>query len=176
MIRFALIAGLFAGNACAPSGGGAPHDAEAKASLEKKSPTIVVVGGIGANAPCEQCHKYVEDAERGRVKAHPEIRVKHMPDAQCETCHDPNQPGRLKLASGKAVELENTHILCGQCHATEAADWSVGIHGKQMGNWQSEIHRFACTRCHDAHNPAFGSMQAVDPPPFPKFGIPKGGH
>lgn len=179
MIRIALIAGLVAGSACANSSTAkSGHETQGEAKTAKPTPKIVVASRLKAmaNAPCEQCHRHVEDPVKSMVKAHSEIRVKHMPDAQCDTCHDPNEPTQLKLASGKAIKLADIHLLCGQCHSTETKDWGLGIHGKQIGNWQTEIHRFSCTRCHDAHQPAFGSMEAVDPPPFPAMGIPKGGH
>ncbi len=175
MIRIALIAGLLAGSACADSGASASHGAEPDVAVAKPTPKIVVVSPLNT-ADCEKCHRHVDEEARGSVKAHAEIRVKHMPDGNCETCHDPAKPEGLKLASGHAIALKNAHLLCGQCHSTQAADWSVGIHGKQIGNWQTELHRFACTRCHDAHAPAFGSMRASDPPPFPAMGIPKGAH
>lgn len=178
MIRIVAIVGLFAWSACSDSSVEAGRDAKSGAEVAKPTPTIVVVSrtkGL-ALSPCEQCHQHVEDPVASPVSAHGEIRLKHMPNATCETCHDPQQPSRLKLASGKAIDLEEPHLLCGQCHATEARDWSVGIHGKQVGNWLTEMHRYSCTHCHDAHRPAFGSMQAVEPPPFPPMGIPKGAH
>jgi hypothetical protein len=177
MIRILVIAGLFAWSACSDSSVDSGHDeTKSDAELAKPTPKIVVVSRTPGAAACEQCHQHVEDPVASQVKAHSEIRVKHMPDATCESCHHPEKPSWLRLASGKAVNLDESHILCGQCHSRETADWSVGIHGKQTGNWQTEIHRYGCTSCHDAHKPAFGSMQAIDPPPFPSMGIPKGGH
>jgi Zn finger protein HypA/HybF involved in hydrogenase expression len=161
MIRIALIAGLLAGGACAESGAGSSDGAKGDVAVVKPTPKIVVVSPLN-KFDCEQCHRHVDEAAWGSVKSHAEIQVKHMPDARCKSCHDPAQPSRLRLASGQAIELKNAHLLCGQCHSTQAADWSVGIHGKQIGNWQTELHRYACTRCHDAHAPAFGTMQAVD--------------
>ncbi len=107
------------------------------------------------------------------ANSHSSISLDHMPNASCETCHDREAPSELKLASGLIIPLENVQQLCQQCHKTEVADWSVGIHGKQVGNWQKKIHRFSCTKCHDPHKPAFGTMIALPPPAFPKFGIPK---
>ncbi len=132
--------------------------------------------------PCDQCHRPGGAADAvakgvgpGR-HAHAFIRLKHMPNAQCQTCHDVTDPGQLRLAAGLTFALEQTEKLCAQCHSGQVADWQVGIHGKQLGNWQTEIHRYGCTQCHDPHHPRFGTMRALPPPAFPRLGIPKGNH
>ncbi len=178
MIRVLVIVGLVACGACGDSHSGSRKAESAEGKPAKATPTITIASRANAlpGQACENCHRYVEGGRTFGIRAHNEIRVKHMPHAQCDTCHEPEMPARLRLASGRGVALEDLHELCGQCHSREARDWSVGIHGKQVGNWQTEIHRYSCTRCHDAHKPAFGPMKALPAPPFPKLGIPKGDH
>lgn len=148
-----------------------PNPASATAKIVVVSPTKGM-----ENYPCEQCHQHVE-GNRGSIEnAHSTIVVKHMPDAACKSCHDAQQPDKLVLASGVKLELEDLHKLCGQCHSTQVSDWEVGIHGKQVGNWQRNIHRYSCTKCHNPHIPKFGTMQALPSPEFPRLGIPKGNH
>lgn len=189
MIRIVAILGFLTGVSCASSNTEPGRDTDATASTKatasplstpspKATPKIVVVSRTRAlaNYPCEQCHRHADFDQPRTLKMHREVRVDHMPGAICKSCHDPSEPSRLRLASEQPIRLEDAPKLCGQCHATELADWSVGIHGKQVGNWQKEIHRFSCTRCHDPHAPAIGTMQAVAAPPFPAMGIPKGAH
>lgn len=140
---------------------------------------IVVVSRQQALAhyPCEQCHRHVEDGAGTVANAHASIRVDHIPnDDSCESCHYRESPGNLQLASGRVFDLEEVDVLCAQCHSPQVADWRLGIHGKQVGNWQRVVHRLGCTACHDPHQPAFGTMSSVSPPPFPPLGIAKGSH
>ena len=179
MVRIVVIAGLvLASSLTAGCADSSTASGRAEVVAVKSIPKIRVVDRTRALAgyPCQQCHQHAENGEGTVVNSHAEIQVKHMPDGRCETCHYPDQPGKLKLAGGTVIDLEKALELCAQCHSTQAADWSLGIHGKQVGNWQIEIHRYACTSCHDAHAPKFGSMDALAAPPFPAFGIPKGAH
>ncbi len=148
-----------------------PNPASATVKITVTSPTKGM-----KHYPCEQCHRHVEGNRGSIVNSHATIRVKHMPDAACKSCHDDEHPDKLVLASGVQLELVEVHRLCEQCHSTQVSDWQVGIHGKQIGNWQKEIHRFGCTTCHDPHQPKFGTMQALPAPVFPRLGIPKGTH
>lgn len=179
MVRTLVIAALLAGAGCGQSGTAKPHDAvKATASPASLSVKVVVVTPTKGleHYPCEQCHRHIEKGAGTVSNSHAAIRLKHMPKAECKTCHDVELPGQLRLASGMVLALEDVLQLCGQCHSTQVADWQVGIHGKQVGNWQRELHRYGCTKCHDPHHPNFGTMLAVPAPPFPRLGIPKGEH
>lgn len=144
----------------------------------KPEPTVVIPKRAEylEHAPCSQCHKHVE-WEGGVSNPHSVLRIDHMPGGEnCQTCHSRSNAEFLQLATGKLVSLDDAHLLCGQCHSQQTSDWETGIHGKQVGNWQGVMHRYACANCHDPHKPAFGSMRALPPPDFPEMGIPKEEH
>lgn len=161
--------------ACSSSHGPEPVADKAAPAEPAK---VVVVSRTKAlrHYPCQRCHQHAEDGAGTVVNAHASIRLKHMPNGVCGTCHSDEQPGKLQLASGLVLELENMEELCAQCHSPQVADWRDGIHGKQLGNWRSEVHRLGCSSCHPPHRPAFADMSTLPPPPFPKFGIPKRTH
>ncbi len=162
--------------ACA---GGSASSSETKAEPVVRAPVKVELLSHKkalAQYPCQQCHQHVQSSETP-ITAHGEIRVDHMEGGNnCQTCHDEKNPENLRLASGKSYDLDDVHELCRQCHSGQVADWEVGIHGKQVGNWLTGMQRFACTGCHDPHKPALAPVQALRPLPFPDFGIPKGAH
>ncbi|MCP4447521.1 MAG: hypothetical protein GY811_19595 [Myxococcales bacterium] len=151
----------------------------AKNAVTRPPVEIVVISrkdGL-ADYPCQQCHQHTGGESDAPIDAHTQIRVRHMSGGDnCQTCHDANNPENLRLATGKTYDLDEVHMLCGQCHSKEAGDWAVGVHGKQVGNWLTKIQRFSCTGCHDPHEPALSSEVARPAPPFSRFGIPKGAH
>ncbi len=158
---------------------GATSSSETKAEPVVRAPAKVELLSHKkalADYPCQQCHQHAEPSVTP-VTAHGEIRVVHMEGGNnCQTCHDENNPETLRLASGKNYDLDDVHELCRQCHSAQVADWELGIHGKQVGNWLTNMQRFACTGCHNPHKPALAPVQALRPLPFPAFGIPKGDH
>lgn len=132
-----------------------------------------------ASFPCSDCHKHVVKGATPVSNPHAIIRPKHMLGAEnCATCHNLENVEELRLASGITVSLDNAQDLCEQCHNRQTDDWRLGIHGKQIGNWNGdgELHRLPCASCHNPHDPSFGTMEAVPPPPFPAMGIKKVGH
>lgn len=170
-------AGALLSAACA--GKPASH-AEAGQDAVTRPPAEVVVLSRKkalANYPCQQCHQHANGEDNAPLSAHSEIRVKHMEGGtNCQTCHDETDPETLRLATGKTFGLDDVHELCRQCHSGQVADWEVGVHGKQVGNWLTKVQRYACTGCHNPHQPALESTRALPAPPFPALGIPKGSH
>lgn len=181
MLRMlALGIGILLGAACGRDSNSSSVSLEASA-VENPRPaapvTVLSRKEALANYPCQQCHQHTGGEGNAKLRAHTEIEVKHMEGGEvCQTCHDADNPENLKLATGRTFGLDDVHELCRQCHSTQVSDWDVGVHGKNVGNWLTGVQRFACTSCHDPHRPAFGSAVAVPPPPFSRFGIPKGAH
>lgn len=170
--------GILVGSSCAgetTSSSVSPEEPTVRRPVAKV--TVLSRKKTLAGYPCQQCHQHTGGEGNAPVTSHSEIRVKHMEGGDnCQTCHDADNPEKLRLATGKTFGLDDVHELCRQCHSTQVADWEVGIHGKNVGNWLTDVQRFACTGCHNPHKPAYGSAIAVPPPPFPRFGIPKGAH
>ena len=129
--------------------------------------------------PCMDCHDSVERTTGPFTfkPPHQRLEVDHMAGAEiCATCHDTVDMDRLVLITGESISLAEPHRLCGQCHGEKKRDWDVGVHRNQVGSWAGVAHRYTCTDCHDAHVPTVPTLAAAPPPPFPRMGIPKGGH
>lgn len=159
--------------------GSAPHSSTAAKSNSTSSATITTLPRTKSLAyfPCADCHKHVQDGDTSVDNPHPSIRPKHMPNAEtCSICHNPTNVEELRLASGATTTLDQADVLCGQCHHKERHDWTLGIHGKQVGNWQNKMQRHACAFCHNPHTPKYPSTQTVAPPPNPAMRIKKGAH
>ena len=133
-----------------------------------------------ASFRCEDCHDKIPtgtEAASGKSRKHREIQVDHFDGAEaCFNCHDEQNRDGLRLLSGDTVSLNDSHFLCGQCHSMTLRDWQIGAHGKNVGGWAGVKNRLTCADCHDAHAPTRPTVQALPPPPFPRLGIPKGGH
>jgi len=131
------------------------------------------------NYPCAECHSNVpvKKPEGEIPRPHSSIKMKHMPNARhCYLCHDKTDRNKLRLISGQSVSFNDTPRLCGQCHPSRKRDWDRGIHGKHVGSWRGTSHRYSCSDCHDPHAPKRGTVRALPPPPFPKFGVRKQAH
>jgi len=126
--------------------------------------------------PCLECHDSIEVRPptmppRGR---HRNMTFGHMETVgECYQCHNPDDINTLRLITGVSVSFDESHKLCGQCHSEKKKDWDIGAHGKYVGGWRGVRHKYTCVDCHDAHEPAIGTMSAKPPPPFPRFGISK---
>lgn len=178
-LQWTLLFGVGALVSVACAGKSASHSEAGKDALTRPPAEVVVLSRKKAlaNYPCQQCHQHTNSEDSAPLRAHVEIRVKHMEGgSNCQTCHDEVNPEDLRLATGKTFGLDEVHELCKQCHSTQVADWEVGIHGKQVGNWLTKVQRYGCTGCHNPHQPTVDSTHALPAPPFSEFGIPKGVH
>ena len=93
---------------------------------------------------------------------------------ECYQCHSKDKMDLLVLQDGKTVTIDDSHLLCGECHSLVKRDWDKAIHGKQVGSWSGTKHRYTCADCHDPHKPKRDKMKARPAPPRPKYGIDKG--
>jgi hypothetical protein len=127
--------------------------------------------------PCESCHEFVTWVSETGLMRHPEVQVRHFRGAeQCSHCHDPEHVNRLRILDGSSVPLYRSPEACGQCHASQFEDWTRGAHGKTVGSWSGERHRYTCPECHDPHQPKFRTVNAFAPPPRPPLSINKAEH
>ena len=149
------------------------------AHAEGDEPRVVVhkrAAGL-KHYPCSQCHKAESSGEPKmppRVP-HNALRFKHMKYADdCYLCHDRSNMNNLRLFSKKSVPLDDSHLLCGQCHDHRHRDWKDGIHGKQVGSWRGARYRYTCADCHDPHSPKYKPTRTLPAPPRPKPGAKPG--
>lgn len=162
---------------------------------------------VAQSLTCDNCHKQIIDCKNCHVKdiphikpplgdnckgchgeldklfRHPDINLKIHDifnlgnTAACTMCHNPDNMGSLKLASGESVSIQEPHRLCFQCHSNYYNLWDSGLHysnktipseedlraSNEMGanipeirsgledKWRKEN---TCTNCHNPHNPA----------------------
>lgn len=122
--------------------------------------------------PCDQCHAAMEP--------NPEIRsLSVMHDAEiehgqgriwCLSCHDLENRNNLVTLLAEPVDFDDSHLVCGGCHAKRHRDWAFGAHGKRVANWQGERTVYACTHCHNPHKPAI-APRAPAPAPTARTGL-----
>lgn len=117
--------------------------------------------------PCEQCHAAMEP--------NPQIRTLNvMHDAEidhgrgriwCLSCHDLDNRDNLVTLLREPVDFDESHLVCGGCHASRHRDWAFGAHGKRVANWQGERVQYNCTHCHNPHSPAIEPRAPSAAPP-----------
>ena len=108
-------------------------------------------------ATCARCHADRELMTRRRITIPAAVqlyrssvhgRSKNPAAATCNDCHESH---RLKPASDPASSVYRANIpaTCGRCHAREARDYAVSVHGTALtrGVMQSPV----CTDCHGEH-------------------------
>jgi hypothetical protein len=120
--------------------------------------------------PCRDCHAD-EDRETGPAGReleyeHEDMELVHG-NLWCLHCHDPEKPGKLRLADASRVEFEDSWKLCTQCHAKKLPEWRAGVHGKQTGHWRGTKEYRTCVVCHEPHSPVFESLHPKPRPNRP---------
>ncbi|MBK1686072.1 cytochrome C [Rubrivivax gelatinosus] len=118
--------------------------------------------------PCAQCHKVLPLNRQPRaLVAAPH--VASLPHGRgrmwCLDCHVAEDRDWLRTVDGRRVDFDQSQLVCGQCHGPRHRDWAFGAHGKRAANWQGERQIYACTHCHDAHDPKIPPREAAPPPP-----------
>ena len=136
------------------------------------------------NFPCMECHDKVARTPVAQMKLpregkHRELKFRHFPGMEnCYRCHSGDNMDFLQLMTGVTVTFDESDRLCGQCHGEKHRDWQIGAHGKDVGGWRGQRHRYTCADCHNPHMPKHPKVKAMPGPKFPRGGIPKtgGGH
>jgi len=138
---------------------------------------VVVSSPFIQEFPCSDCH---DSFKQGKIqlplkKGHQHIRKTHPMERSrhCTLCHHSKKTDKLVLLNSASILMAQANELCGQCHGEKHRDWKMGIHGKQIGQWNGRKFRYNCTECHNPHSPKFRTMKASSPPVKPKFLIDK---
>ncbi|MBM3724036.1 MAG: hypothetical protein FJW40_01235 [Acidobacteria bacterium] len=161
-MRFALagasVVSIFVLAACGGSPGRPPRPMSAL-DIVPAPPGVVERAAFMEKAPCTRCHT-VPLAAMSPVHpaAHWGVAQRHAPNEtmQCQTCHADPVRGELRMLGGAPVGFDESHRLCGQCHARQQKDWAGGAHGKRATGWASARVAIGCTGCHNPHSPGFG--------------------
>lgn len=125
--------------------------------------------------PCSDCHEWAESdlTPRSLQDPHDNFALEHglhgRGEFWCFTCHDLEGGGGLRTLQGVPLGFDDAYLLCAQCHADEARDWSFGAHGKRVGNWNGERTIMNCTVCHYQHRPKIEARAPKPPRPVPAF-------
>ncbi len=117
--------------------------------------------------PCQECHEDQETnpKERKLSEEHEELVLDHGEERfWCLTCHLENDRDFLVSLKGEKIDLNDSYLLCGQCHSPRQKDWYMGAHGKRVGRWHGERLILLCVECHNPHSPSIKPRPA-DPPP-----------
>ena len=135
--------------------------------------------------PCSRCHEHKKELSHKKkftkkdfegMKKHTDLIYKHMAEVtNCFLCHDRENPDRLVMLDGVVQSYNNATGLCGQCHGLRLKKWKENMHGFQSGGWNLEQKKYACTHCHEPHNPKFKPMESRPPPHKPTL-HKNGGH
>jgi hypothetical protein len=152
-----------------PDGPRHPTEITRPATLGVVDTPRVDVHGTPVGVACVTCHgpdpetswaaREGEAFHTGVVLAHGAI--------TCDSCHDPEDRTRLRLADGTRVELGDAMTLCAQCHGPQTRDYRRGSHGGMTGYWDTRRgprDRNDCTVCHAPHTPAYAPVLPVFPP------------
>ena len=122
--------------------------------------------------PCgELCHDRLVTNPTRRTTLVPEpehILLQHGETLWCLDCHSRDNHDVLTLIDGSEVGLNESHLLCGQCHGPFLRDWRHGVHGQRTGSWRDAKDTWPCVRCHNPHDPKFKPIKP-EPPPRTRF-------
>ena len=136
-------------------------DAPAFTVLERKSHLVLF--------PCSQCHKVLplNTVPRKLVAApHPAALQHGKGRFWCLDCHLGTDRDVLHSIGGARIDFNQSYLLCGQCHSARQRDWYFGAHGKRVAGWTGPRELYACTHCHDPHNPVLQPREPSPPPPL----------
>jgi hypothetical protein len=118
--------------------------------------------------PCSQCHKLmpVNATPRPLLAAPHAAALQHGQGRMwCLDCHQANDRDVLHGIGGQRIGFNESSQLCAQCHSARQRDWVFGAHGKRVADWRGARQLYACTHCHDPHNPALAPRAPSKPPP-----------
>jgi hypothetical protein len=118
--------------------------------------------------PCSQCHNLLPlNLTPRKLVASPHQATLRHGDGRfwCMDCHLAKDRQWLHTLDGAKVDFNDAALVCGQCHGARHRDWAYGGHGKRVAGWTGEREIYACTHCHNPHEPALMPRQASKAPP-----------
>ena len=116
--------------------------------------------------PCADCHAQMPANSKRRELYSPHPGVLDHGDGRfwCLDCHDDENRNELATADGQAVGFDDADQVCSQCHYAVHRDWTFGVHGKRVKQWQGERTSYSCAHCHNPHDPGVRPRAPEDPP------------
>ena len=117
--------------------------------------------------PCDECHATMEpNPEIRELDTFHDSEIDHGKGRiWCHSCHQLENPNNLVTLLDEPVSIDDSHLVCGGCHANRHKDWYFGAHGKRLVDWQGERTVYNCTHCHNPHNPAIEPRAPKPAPP-----------
>lgn len=134
-------------------------------------PPTVMINGF--EQTCMNCHRLFPPREvppGEQLMQHTHVVLEHGINDRCRNCHDVENRDMLRLQSGEKIPFSRVVELCSKCHGPTYRDWTRGMHGRTNGYWNSELgemHRLACSACHNPHTPDVPAMDPLRPLPGP---------
>lgn len=127
--------------------------------------------GQSISVACATCHdnrepNFAQNNSQLLQEFHQGLRYDHGSQT-CLSCHNSEDYNTLKRADGRSIPLNESMILCSQCHSTQHRDYLDGMHGGMTGYWdltRGGRTRNTCIDCHDPHHPKYPTMTPVFPP------------
>lgn len=126
--------------------------------------------------PCNMCHNLLPppDLRVRKLRAIPDPKAApHQATLRhgggrfwCNECHFVKDREFLRTLDNKKLSFDESPALCGQCHGQQHRDWAHGAHGKRVAGWTGERQLYACTHCHDPHEPKLDPRAPAPPPPL----------
>lgn len=110
---------------------------------------------------CSECHtKSIPELKAKNLtgkKAHEHIKLLHAStdELTCASCHPNQKLDHLKSNLNAAIDYNQSHKVCAQCHSSQYKDWLGGAHGKRIQGWVNPRISNTCVDCHNPHNPKF---------------------
>lgn len=147
----------------------APTEIHLPTTLGAADTPLTDIHGAPIGVGCETCHAAGSApaiATDGPADFHQDLKLEHG-QISCDSCHDPDDRTRLRLADGTALEMEAAIQLCAQCHGPQWRDYQHGAHGGMTGHWDTRRggrERNHCVDCHAPHSP---KIRPVEPAPAP---------
>ena len=132
------------------------------------APNFTVVGRVEELNffPCSNCHAAMSPNPERRELMSPHPAALDHGDGRfwCLDCHVANSRNDLATAAGEHVTFDQADQVCAQCHYDVHRDWTFGVHGKRVENWQGPREYYSCAHCHNPHDPAVRPRAPEDPP------------
>jgi hypothetical protein len=150
------------------------------ATVRQSTAQLKQTGGDTSGVECYTCHERTKlmqlhyDTNRNLVlpKEHQDLTIRHGRNNRnntCFNCHSQTNLETLLTRDGRTLKIEESTLLCANCHGPTYRDWEIGVHGRVSGFWDRSmgpVTKQDCVSCHDPHNPEFPSRKPA-PRPHP---------